>query len=349
MQRNAVVSKDPPLTVQVPNASQDKPAWVKVGVIAAVGFVVGIAWPRVIGVRLGPSAPGEAAAAAAAAAGSGSAHPGGRAPESPVASGGASPSSSSKTPAIASTTASTPSATQSSVAANAVPPNITVPKGLVISCKTSDGDTKKGNKDCGAVPGVDALVMPRVRKISTCSGVEGQTGKLSLIVNADFASGRFWYEVGKSSTLQNMDAITSCLKTSFHGVSTTATPHEHPRYTVAYTAVFAPGEDEAKAHANKDNKPEAKAKDAPPSDQNEKTTETSPVQPASANAQNSGEATVAWEVALVRDAPKTGGLVSRLPRGTKVKVGSSKDGWYQIKFGESFNNDGWVYRGAIGR
>src|SRR6185295_17705679 len=57
--------KDAPLSVEVPTPDRDSPAWVKVGVIAAVGFVIGIAWPRVMGVKLGPNAPGEAAAAAA--------------------------------------------------------------------------------------------------------------------------------------------------------------------------------------------------------------------------------------------------------------------------------------------
>jgi hypothetical protein len=341
-------SKDAPLAVEVPASTQDKPLWVKIGVIAAVGFVIGIAWPRLLGVRLGPSAPGSSESAAASA--SASAAHGGRAPDAPpatvVTKGPAQPS------AVASTaTPPTP-----------VPPNITVQKGTVLSCKTTDGETKKG-KDCGGVPGIDALVTPRVRKIATCSGVEGQTGKLSLVVNADFASGRFWYDVGKTSTVPNLDAVTSCLKTSFHGTSTTATQHEHPRYTVVYTATFTPGvggggdDDKNSAHKDKNEKDKSsKAAKETPSDsdkdpsKDEKPSATSdnnstPATPPS----NSGEAQVAWEVALVRDAPKTGGLVTRLPRGTKVKVGSSKDGWYQVKFGEGFANEGWVYRGAIGR
>jgi uncharacterized Zn ribbon protein len=61
------------------------------------------------------------------------------------------------------------------------------------------------------------------------------------------------------------------------------------------------------------------------------------------------EASVGWEVALVRDVPKTGGVVARLPRGTKVKIGAIKDGWYAIKYGDGFASDGFVYRGAIGR
>ena len=76
--------KDVPLAVEVPSPERDKPAWVKVGVIAAVGFIVGIAWPRLVGVRLGPSAPGEAAAAASASGGTA-----GRAPDAPPGSAGA--------------------------------------------------------------------------------------------------------------------------------------------------------------------------------------------------------------------------------------------------------------------
>src|SRR6476620_10017623 len=87
--------KDVPLAVEVPSPERDKPAWVKVGVIAAVGFVIGIAWPRLVGVRLGPSAPGESASAAASASGA----PAGRAPEAPPASANA------KTAAMASGTA----------------------------------------------------------------------------------------------------------------------------------------------------------------------------------------------------------------------------------------------------
>ncbi|MBF5066364.1 hypothetical protein G6O45_24370, partial [Salmonella enterica subsp. enterica serovar Istanbul] len=45
----------------------------------------------------------------------------------------------------------------------------------------------------------------------------------------------------------------------------------------------------------------------------------------------------------------TGSVVARLPRGTKVKLGPIKDGWYAIKYGDGFASDGFVYRGAIGR
>lgn len=321
--------KDAPVAVDVPPSSRDNPGWAKVGVIAAVGFVVGIAWPRIVGIRLGPAAPGESTAAASAS----------RAPEPP-------PPSVTKAPAavaLAPTASAVPSSPATAVSAGGAP-NITVQKGVVLSCKTADGDTRKGTKDCGAVPGIDLLVGPRVRKIATCAGVEGQTGKLALTVSVDFSSGRLAYDVGKASTLQNVEAVTACLKTSFQGTSTAATPHEHPRYTVAYTAIFAPGSPQAtgddKAPLHKTDLSDKSAKEAPEKDG----------KASDLPAANSGEGQVAWEVALVRDAPKTGSIVSRLPRGTKVKVGGSvKDGWYPIKFGDGFGSQGWVYRGAIGR
>jgi SH3-like domain-containing protein len=55
---------------------------------------------------------------------------------------------------------------------------------------------------------------------------------------------------------------------------------------------------------------------------------------------------VAWEVAIVRDSPRTGAVVARLPRGTKVRLGANQEGWFKIAYG---SGEGWVYRGAIGR
>jgi hypothetical protein len=62
-----------------------------------------------------------------------------------------------------------------------------------------------------------------------------------------------------------------------------------------------------------------------------------------------GTAQVVWDVALVRDAPKTGKILARLPRGTTIHVGPVKDGWYPVKPGGGFAGEGWVFRGAIGR
>lgn len=327
--------KDVPLAVEVPLPERDKPAWVKVGVIAAVGFIVGIAWPRLVGVRLGPSAPGESAAAASA-----SGATAGRAPDAPPGSAAGKPGAPN---AMASATAAS-ATTTTTAAAVALPPKIVVTKGMVVSCKTSDGEKKTG-KECGKVDGLDLLVRDKVKGIATCGGVEGQTGKFAILANADFKSGRFWYEVNKGATVQNIDAITACLKNAFHGQAVTNVPHEHPRYTVSYSAVLSAEKEEAPAaNKAKTDKVEKTEKTEKAPEKNEEKSEESKPAPAVA-----GESAVAWEVALVRDAPKVGAVVARLPRGTKVKLGAMKDGWYSVKFGDDFGTDGWVYRGAIGR
>lgn len=340
--------KDAPLTVELPEAGRDRPGFLKVSVIAAVGFVLGIAWPRVMGVRLGIAAPGESSAAASASAGS---NHGGRAPEpnaasivakgpaaaAPAASLGAAPTEKVAVPVVAASAAPAPSAL-----------SISVHKGSVLSCKTSDGDTKKG-KECGSISAIDQFISPRLRKLGTCAGMDGQTGKLSVVVGADFGANRYSYDVGKSSTVANPEAVATCLQTMFKNNSLAGTAHDYPRYTIAYTAQLSTGADgekaepETRALAAQTGAKEASGERGERGERDERDEKTDRAELAS------GEAKVSWEVALVRDLPKTGNLVTRLPRGAKVKVGGTKDGWYQIKFGDGFANDGWVYRGAIGR
>jgi len=59
----------------------------------------------------------------------------------------------------------------------------------------------------------------------------------------------------------------------------------------------------------------------------------------------SGMATVVWDIVLVRDAPKTGAVVGRIMRGSRVKVVAHQGEWYRVAFGTT---EGWVYRGTIG-
>ena len=324
--------KDGPLAVEVQAPDRDTPGWVKVGVIAAVGFVIGIAWPRLVGVKLGPSAPGEAAAAAAAAASASAsaARLAGHGPEAP-------PASVTKVgSAVVAPSPATPAAS-----APAGPPQISVLRGAVMSCKTTEGEAKKG-KECGGLGALDNVVAPHLKKLATCAAAEGQTGKLSFIATADFPSGRLTWDIGKSSTVGNLEGIGGCLKTHFAGVSAVGVAHEHARYAVAYHTTFSPPPESAAPARIAEKAEKTEKADAP--DKNAKDDKSDKPE-----ALAGGEASVGWEVALVRDVPKTGSVVARLPRGTKVKIGVIKDGWYAIKFGDAFASDGFVYRGAIGR
>jgi hypothetical protein len=295
------------LQVQIPAAADDRPSWTKVGVITAIGFIVGIAWPRVMGVRLGPSVPADVASVAAAS---------GAPSEAPVAPASA--------PAMAAIPVATASPSQP--AAAAAPPAVTVGHGVVFACKTSDGDALKG-ADCGTLPGLDGLVMPRLRKLSECPEAATASGKLHLVAHIDFGRGSLSVDLGRGQGVASPDALLACAKADVSGVALTGIAHDNPRYSVAYTVTFEP------------------AVAAAPTD----ATSGSAASTARTVADEGGTAQVVWEVAIVRDTPKTGKVIARLQRGTPVHLGVAKDGWYPVKYGDGFASDGWLYRGALGR
>jgi hypothetical protein len=210
---------------------------------------------------------------------------------------------------------------------------VTVNHGVLVACRDGDGQTLKGVTACGGVAGFDAIVQPRLRKLASCPAATSSTnGKLAIVFSLDFSSKRVAAEVGKSSTVSDTEGFATCVKGAFQGVSLGALDHQNPRYTIAYNVLFGATDPLSAPHPSSgpsDGIPAATVTPSPAS---------KPVDDASAE--------VAWEVAIVRDAPRTGAVVARLPRGTKVHLGTSQDSWYKIEFG---GGDGWVYRGALGR
>ena len=298
------MKKPAPVVVDVPE--DDSPSWGKVGTIAIIGFVVGVAWPRLTGVKLGPSAPSESTQAAA-----GSSQ---RAPEAPHEIPLSAQAPNTK-PSASASASSRPPSVPSVVSVNVGP-------GAVVSCKTSDGEARKGTKECGP-SGFDAVAVPRLKNLGQCAAAANEKGKLSAVFTVDYGGGRMDMSLGKSSTVQNPEAFLGCMRTEFNGVVLKGLSHEHPRYVVAYGVTFEAPKDEPKADPGKTG-------DAKPND----------------GKTESGSAVVTWETALLRDAPKTGAVVVRLPRGTKVTIQSSRDGWFKVTCPEG---EGWVYRGAIGK
>jgi hypothetical protein len=302
-----------PLTVQLPSEGSDRPSWIKVGAIAIVGFTVGVVWPRLAGIRPGPSAPGEATSAAAAAPM--------RAPEIP-------PASASAAAAETAAPSSAPSVAASDVAAvplNNAPPAILATRGVVLTCKTAEGEFQKGQA-CGNTPTFDTLAHPRLKKLAHCPGAQGLSGKLTVVFSLDFVRNKINFSFGKTSTISNKDTLDQCLRMSLENVSLNAVAHDNPLYSMFYSVTFTPRDSVAAAIPA-----------APSVTANEP------------EASTTGVAQVAWEVAIVRDTPRTGQVVARLQRGTKVRVGNGQDGWFRVQYGSDFGSEGWVYRGAIGR
>ena len=311
---------DAPMMVQVPGPAQDRPSWTKVGAIAALGFIAGVAWPRLAGVRLGPALPETPAASGAqAASSSGPAEPPAASsvafsPAPSVARSATAPSS----PVALSTSTADPAPPPAASASSNEKPAVAVAHGVVLSCTDARGELLKGNA-CGNVTGLDAALMPRLRKLADCPDAAGSSGKLHLVVHVDFPRKALGADLGRTRGVATSEGLLGCARSDVSGASLTGVTHDNPRYAIAYTVAFGAGASApASAHPN----------DEVPAD---------------------SSADVVWEVALIRDAPKTGKILARLPRGTTLHVGAMKDGWFPVRYGDSFASEGWVYRGAIGK
>jgi hypothetical protein len=318
---------DAPFVVDLPNASADQPSWIRVGIFAVVGLVIGVAWPRVFGIRLGPSAP----AAAAAEAQSG-ARPTDPPPALPATVAAASPTATGAGSGVnpAAMTAA------SSDAAGSGASTVEVKHGIIISCKTDTGETLKGAA-CGSLD-FDAIALPRLKHLSHCPTADGADGKLSVLFGLDFESNKVRIDVGRSTTIENKDTFSVCLNGAFDKVSLGAMAHDNTRYTVSYSVHFAPkgSVTPATGTGGSAGGDTASTPSAP--------TTASPTADVAADS-----AEVVWQVAIVRDSPRTGNVVARLPRGTTVKIASNQEGWYRVHYGPSFGSEGWVYRASVGK
>jgi hypothetical protein len=305
-----------PLTVDIPRPGADQPVWSRVGIIGVVGFIVGIAWPRVAGFKIGPAVPADLRAQVEASASPSAPHP--AASASGVAS--ASPSAS-----------AAPGADGSADAEAPTPPNqemVVVGPGKIIKC--SDRKDKK-IEDCETLL-FDPIAVKRMRELGRCTSAMGLTGKMMIGFDVDFGKKEVGVKKSKKGTSlpsSTVAGIVQCAAREFGNVSLEEVPHKHRRYTLEYALTFyAPGKHPAGATPGSD------SGDGEPS-----------VGSTTSAAEASGTALVAWDTALLRKEPKDGEVVARLVRGTKVKIVGKQNDWYKI---ESGSKAGWVYRGTIG-
>ncbi len=308
---------DGPLAVQVPSPGSDRPSWMGVGAVAAAGFLIGVLWPRLAGVRPGPSVP-EATTASAAT----------------VESAPSAVASTVSAPVVLQAPARASAPAAATAAAPAAGARVSVAKGTVFACKTPSGDTLRSS-ECGSLPGLDGVVLPRLRKLADCPEAATTNGKLRLVVRTDFGRGSLGVELAREHGVATAEPLLACAKSALVSATLEGIAHENTRYSVAYSVTFAP--------------PASSMSSAPAGAAAIQPEPSSPPAVHAASDVGDGTAQVEWEVAIVRDMPKTGKVVARLPRGTELHVGPAKDGWYPAKYGDGFGSEGWVYRGAIGR
>jgi hypothetical protein len=312
-----MAKSDRPLTVDIPRPGADQPVWSRVGIIGVVGFVVGIAWPRLAGVKMGPAVPADLRAQVEAGASA-------RAPASSASAPSASASASGAADAL------TGSAEPGADTDAPVPPNqemVVVGPGKIVKC--SDKKDKK-IEDCETLL-FDPIALKRIKTLARCPSAAGLTGKMMIGFDIDFGKKEVGVKKSKKGTNlpgSTVSGIVQCAAREFGNVSLEEVPHKHRRYTLEYAlAFYAPGKHPAGAAA-------AEAGDGEPS-----------VGSTADAAEASGTALVAWDTALLRKDPKDGEVVARLVRGTKVKIVGKQNDWYKV---ESGSKAGWVYRGTIG-
>lgn len=207
----ATARRRPPLKVDIPRPSKVPIRLGKVGIIAALGFVAGIVWPRLAGLRLVPALPA----------------PAGSSPDLT----GAPPDEPAAASALPSAAAAPAPRKPESLEPGSQPP--VVGEAQVTSCRDA-GSAKV--EHCDAVD-FDRVARDRLSSLDDCPSARRIAGVLSLGFELDFKSERI-VEVtsGKSTSLdpEPLKALLDCYRQSFANVSLAAIPHEHERYTIFY-------------------------------------------------------------------------------------------------------------------
>jgi hypothetical protein len=303
--------REPELSVKVPPSGEERPRFARVGIIAGVGFCIGLVWPWLAGVTLVPKAPVEPAPAVSA---------------EPAAS----------QPRLASATPPRPPAPSAAPAPSVSPAAPPSPDALarlalgsitVTSCKNRKGALV----DSCDVPRIESLVTPLLAEIAKCPGTEAASGTLSLGVRVSFDEDKVLRVLhGRSTTIGDGNAklFVACARERLSSVSFKGVAHQASEYTI-----FLPLEVKAAGAAASDAAAPAEASEG------DATGDITPM---------TGTATVTWISAKIRGEPKKDGReVARVLAGTRVTVTGRQGSWYRVKY-DAKGNEGWVYKSAIG-
>ena len=272
---------------------RDHPPWVRAGVFAAVGLLVGIAWPTLAGIRVGPDLPGA------------------KTEPPPVATVGPSAVPSPALAATAAASAERPARSSKQL--------VLVEGGGISRCYHHK--EKLDGSRCGKLR-VDRVLAPRLAALSTCPSALGLEGQLEVAFDIDFKGKEIRVIHGRGSKLPSstVNGIVRCIADYLHDVSPETIAHKYRKYRVSYTLHFYPP----------GSAPPRQGATAPEADD---------------GAAERATATVTWDTALVRDEPRTGKVIARLVRGTRVKLLGRRREWYRVRIS---SHEGWVYRGALG-
>jgi SH3 domain-containing protein len=286
-----------PVVMPAAAAETRQPSFWRFGVVLAVFFSIGFAWPVFGGLNYVQRPPGSAA---------------GRVTEVEAAALEADPALASASAEVAALQAAPLLADRGSVH---------IEGSSVQSC---EGDAGERVARCDE-PSLDGVIEEPIARLATCEGAASLSGVLSLGIELDFTRGRVArVKAGPSTTLTKEQALrlAACAEGILVGTTLDDVEHENARYWVYYRVRFAsPGgalEAEAGAEASTETLVGA-----------------------------SGQATVAWKAAAVREsASSQSKLLSELSYGTRVNVTGRVGEWYRVE--RAGKVLGWVHRQALG-
>jgi hypothetical protein len=207
------------LKVDIPQPADDRPKLGRVGIIAVIGFAIGILWPRLAGVKLVPSPPTEEVETVAAA------------EPAPPSSGGPA------APGLAKAVPAQPAGGAHADPAGADRVRISEPK--LTSCRNDKGERMN---ECGTLD-LDGVSRARIQALGACPGGEKAHGTLSLGLELDFASKKVVELLrGKSTTLPEAEAkaLLECARKEFESASLDGVTHQYAKYTVFYIVELLP-------------------------------------------------------------------------------------------------------------
>ncbi|UQA58891.1 SH3 domain-containing protein [Polyangium aurulentum] len=222
------MAKERPLKIEIPKPADERPAWSRVGIIGAAGFVLGIAWPKATGVKVGPNVPGDLRPQAEA-----------------TAQPSAAPTAAPAAPPTAAPTAA-PEAPQNKQ-------TVAVGPGKITRCW--DKKSKKLT-DCGELQ-VDNIALPKLKDLAACPSAVGLAGKLTVAIDIDFDKKEVNVTKPKkektSIPSSTVTGIVQCAARSFANLPLEEVPHKYKHYTLQYGLTFTPpGKSPEEAAGDKD-------------------------------------------------------------------------------------------------
>lgn len=200
--------------VNIPSEETEKPPLIRVGVIAAVCFAIGVLWPTLAGIRLVPEPPTKTKAGDSK----------DEASPRPVRS------------ADQETTLEVP-AMQVEPQGAKLAPGVKVEEALVVNCR--DAEDRRENK-CDK-PGFDGVAKDRLMALVACDAAGQPDGTLSIGFDLDFRSKKIQRILrGKSTTLDDAtaDALIECAGQEFMSATLEGVEHTHAKYLVFYAVQF---------------------------------------------------------------------------------------------------------------